>query len=84
MHGRLTVSVAFCFVAWAGSAGVSPAGAVLFGVENWDGSVSSCGCGEATLIIEGGLLDMSDPRQSDALARALESLSGRRVTIVGG
>lgn len=35
----------------------------------------------ATLVIEGGILDMTDPRQADALTRALEDLSGRRVTI---
>jgi len=40
--------------------------------------------GEATIIIEGGLLDMSDPRQQDALARALSNLSDRRITIIGG
>jgi hypothetical protein len=37
--------------------------------------------GEATIIIEGGLLDMSDPRQEQALAAAIESLTGRRVTV---
>ncbi len=39
--------------------------------------------GEATLIIEGGFLDMNDPRQADSLARALQQLSGRRVTVRG-
>lgn len=39
--------------------------------------------GEATLIIEGGFLDMNDPRQADRLARALGQLSGRRVTVRG-
>ena len=39
--------------------------------------------GEATIYIEGGILDMSDPRQSDALARAIQQLSGlNRITIV--
>lgn len=38
----------------------------------------------ASITIMGGLLDMSDPRQSDALAQALEKLSGRRVNIVAG
>lgn len=37
--------------------------------------------GSATLIIQGGLLDMSDPRQKTALARALGQMSGRRVQI---
>jgi hypothetical protein len=40
--------------------------------------------GSATIVIEGGLLNMSDPRQADALARALGDLTGRRVSIVGG
>lgn len=38
---------------------------------------------EATLVIQGGLLDMSDPRQAAALADAIENLSGRRVIIQG-
>lgn len=38
---------------------------------------------EATIIIQGGLLDMSDPKQADALADAIGQLSGRRVTIKG-
>lgn len=37
--------------------------------------------GQATLVIHGGLLDMSDPRQKNALARALGQLSGRRVQV---
>jgi hypothetical protein len=37
--------------------------------------------GDATLVVEGGFLDMNDPRQADALANALSLLSGRRVTI---
>lgn len=39
---------------------------------------------EAVINIEGGLLDMSDPRQQRALKRAMEDLSGRRVVIQGG
>jgi hypothetical protein len=38
---------------------------------------------EAILNIEGGFLDMNDPRQADALARALSELSGRRVIVTG-
>lgn len=40
--------------------------------------------GEATIVVQGGLLDMSDPRQANALADAIAELSGRRVIIVGG
>lgn len=40
--------------------------------------------GEATIVIQGGLLDMSDPRQADSLRRALSQLSGRNVVVVGG
>lgn len=39
--------------------------------------------GDATLVIQGGVLDMSDPRQARALADAIENLSGRRVIIQG-
>jgi hypothetical protein len=39
--------------------------------------------GEAKLIIQGGLLDMSDPRQASALGRAIGELSGRRVILQG-
>jgi len=42
------------------------------------------GKGDVTLVIEGGLLDMSDPRQEQAFKDALESLTGRRVVVVGG
>jgi hypothetical protein len=38
---------------------------------------------DATIVINGGLLDVSDPRQADALAAALETLSGRRVIVIG-
>ena len=37
----------------------------------------------ATIIIQGSLLDTSDPRQADALAKALSDLSGRRVEVAG-
>ncbi len=40
--------------------------------------------GEATIIIKGGLLDMSDPRQAAALANAINQLESRRVIIKGG
>jgi hypothetical protein len=39
--------------------------------------------GDATVNIEGGFLDMGDPRQRESLRKALEQLSGRRVTIRG-
>jgi len=40
--------------------------------------------GDATILIEGGLLDTNDPRQMEALARAIESVEGRRVVIRRG
>lgn len=40
--------------------------------------------GQATIVVEGGLLDMSDPRQAEALAAAIENVSGRRVTVRKG
>lgn len=39
--------------------------------------------GAAEIVIQGGLLDMSDPRQADALSSAINDLDGRRVTIRG-
>lgn len=42
------------------------------------------GRGEGTIIIQGGLLDMSDPRQADALTDAINELGERRVVIKGG
>ena len=37
-----------------------------------------------TIIVEGGLLDMSDPRQADALASAINTLKDRRIIIQAG
>lgn len=37
-----------------------------------------------TIIVEGGLLDMSNPQQADALANAITTLAGRRIIILGG
>jgi hypothetical protein len=39
--------------------------------------------GEAQIIIKGGLLNMSDPEQADALANAIGELAGRRVIVLG-
>lgn len=39
--------------------------------------------GQATLIINGGFLDMNDPRQLQELQRALSQFSGRRVVVQG-
>jgi hypothetical protein len=38
----------------------------------------------ATLIVQGGLLNMSDPRQADAFANAIETLTGRKVLVRQG
>jgi hypothetical protein len=32
-------------------------------------------------VVQGGILDMSDPRQADALAQAIQALTGRRIII---
>lgn len=40
--------------------------------------------GSATVVIQGGLLDMSNPEQARALADALGTLTNRRVTIERG
>lgn len=38
----------------------------------------------AEIVIQGSLLDMSDPAQADALAKAISDLSGRNITVSGG
>jgi hypothetical protein len=55
-----------------GGAGDSPRGDV-------DGTAKQ----DSYLIIEGGFLDMNDPRQEESLRKALEQLSGRRVIVMG-
>lgn len=66
----------------AGGGGGGAAGAAA--ATNQGAAVEGGGEGPAVLIIQGGLLDTSDPRQADALERALEDLSGRKVIIQGG
>lgn len=39
--------------------------------------------GQSTLVIQGGILDMSDPRQRSAFSEALGQMSGRRVVVKG-
>lgn len=39
--------------------------------------------GTGTIVVEGGILDMSDPRQADALARAVNKLKGLKILIEG-
>lgn len=40
--------------------------------------------GEGTLIIEGGILDLTDHRQERAFKRALETMSGRKIRVKKG
>lgn len=40
--------------------------------------------GDATVIIEGGILDMNDPKQEEALRHAIENLSDRRIIFKHG
>lgn len=39
--------------------------------------------GSGTIVVQGGILDMSDPRQADAFAAAVEQLTGRRIILQG-
>lgn len=67
-----------------GGGGGSGGGSPGFGGSMAESSaLEGRGRGQATLIIEGGLLDMGDPRQQDSLARALSTLSGLDVTVRG-
>jgi len=76
----------------AAQSSVDAGGGALAGSGGGGGSASGGGGtasgpqpdqGAGTIVIQGGLLDMSDPRQADALGAALEQLSGRRVVIRG-
>lgn len=79
------IAAATAMYALAGLAGAASSGGGGGGAYSTAGQLAGAAQqGEATLIIEGGLLDMSDPRQSAAFSRALSNVSGRRVTVRGG
>ncbi|MFO0447870.1 MAG: tape measure protein [Pseudomonadota bacterium] len=61
--------------------GVGGVGGGAFGVVPTARGMVGIGDMEATVVIRGGLLDMSSPTQADALARALQTLSGRKVRV---
>lgn len=62
--------------------GVGGVGGGAFGVVPTTTGIGAMG--ETRLVINGGLLNMNDPRQADALARAMQTLSGRRVVVEVG
>jgi len=62
--------------------GVGGVGGGAFGVVPTTTGLGAMG--ETRLVINGGLLNMNDPRQADALARAMQTLSGRRVVVEVG
>lgn len=70
--------------AGASLAGGGSAAAASSIARSQTGQIGGARRGEAVVVIRGGLLDMSDPRQERALAGALEDLSGRRVTVRKG
>lgn len=37
--------------------------------------------GPGTIVIQGGILDMSNPQQADAMAKAIQALTGRRIIV---
>lgn len=61
--------------------GVGGVGGGAFGVVPTARGMVGIGDMETTVVIRGGLLDMSSPTQADALARALQTLSGRKVRV---
>lgn len=63
--------------------GVGGVGGGAFGVVP-TGRGLDTGSGEVTIVIPGGLLDMSDPRQADAFIRAMQQVTGRRMTVRTG
>lgn len=90
--GIASVAIGAALIALSRSLGAqaSGIGGNSYGISGMNESVSSSqngvaanAKGDATIVIEGGLLDMSNPEQARSLARALESLSNRRVSIVG-
>lgn len=69
----------------AGRGGGGAGGAGLFisrgSTRAQERLIGGRGRGTATIIIQGGILDMNDPRQERALANALNKLDGRDVVI---
>ena len=87
--GKYAAAAAGMFAVAGLATGYAHSGGGGFGGLSSDGfrnqgQFESANRGDAVIVIEGGVLDMGDPRQADALARALEDLSDRRVTIRGG
>lgn len=58
-----------------GSAGGSPSATT---------AASATDKGSGTIVIQGGLLDMSDPRQADAFGQAVSDLTGRGIIVQKG
>ncbi len=79
-------SAAFFALAGAIGGGAGAAGGAGAGAAAQAGGIGQATFGtadrEAVVVVEGGLLDMSDPRQADAFGAALSNLAGRRVIVV--
>lgn len=76
-------------VASAGARGGGGGGGALgAGAVGFDDQLAGAGARTGgTIIIQGGILDMSDPRQADSFADALEDITGMRrgsITLVQG
>lgn len=52
--------------------------------QRQDDLAGSASRGDATLVIEGDFLDMNNPVTEERFRKALEDLSGRRVTVEHG
>lgn len=64
-----------------GAASNAGAGARTTGRSTTNAFAGTADRGSAEIIIEGGLLDTTDPRQAQALGDAISDLSGRRVIL---
>ncbi len=75
-------------VAGIAASGASGGGGGFGGAGSFAGEFAGVAAGPGgTIVIQGGILDMSDPRQADALANAISDLMGLRrgsITIVQG
>jgi hypothetical protein len=47
-------------------------------------AAAGSGKGSGTIVVESGLLDMSNPEQADALGKAISDLTGRDIIVRQG
>lgn len=82
----LAAAAMFTVAGFAGRAaaggGGGAGGAARSGATSFGATVGEQSQRDAIIYIQGSLLDMSNPQQAEALARAIQTLSGRNVRLV--